>query len=318
MAFELILPFLRPIAHLIVDDAITEIMVNGDGRIWIERQGMLEHVSDLSLDPRSLRVAVQTIARTLGNDISEDTPLLDARLPDGSRIAAVMPPISLGGITLTIRKHRARFFTPDDLVASGSVPAPVLRDLETMIRHRHNVLITGGTGTGKTTLLNALTEYIPPSDRIVVIEDTAELRIDRTNLVRFEARREQPNQPAVTIRDLLRTTLRHRPDRIILGEVRGGEAFDLLQAWNTGHSGSLTTLHANNATQALTRLASCVLMSGVELPYLAIRASLAETIHAIVHVERRGPDRVVSELVRIDSFRPDTNAFEITRLYGSE
>jgi len=318
MSFDLILPFLRPIEHLILDPLISEIMVNGDRRVWIERHGLLEEVPGLALDARFLRVAVQTIARTLGDDFGEERPLLDARLPDGSRIAAAMPPVSVGGITLTIRKHRAQFYTPDELVDLKTVSAQVLTQLRDLIGARQNLLITGGTGTGKTTLLNALTTYIPADERIVLIEDTAELRIDRANLVRFEARREQPSLPAVSIRDLLRTTLRHRPDRIILGEVRGGEAFDLLQALNTGHSGSLTTLHANDAAQALTRLASCVLMSGVDVPYQAIRASLAETIHCIVHVERRSAARVVSELVRVGHYQVDADRFSLTRLSVSE
>ena len=200
-----------------------------------------------AVDERHLRVAVKNIARALGDDVSEERPILDARLPDGSRVAAIFPPCSVGGTTLTIRKFHTRFFTADELVRIGTMSPAVLACVRTAIEQRQNILISGGTSTGKTTLLNALAAYLPATERLVVIEDTAELQIDLPNLVRLEARREHATLPAVTIRDLLRATLRHRPDRIVLGEVRGGEAFDLLQALNTGHAGTLSTIHANSA-----------------------------------------------------------------------
>lgn len=319
--FELILPFLgEKLAALVEDQSISEIMVNGTGRIYIERSGRLEEVPDVALDPKGLRVAVQTIARLLGDDCSEEKPLLDARLPDGSRVAAAMPPCSVDGITLTVRKFGSRRFTASQLVDTGTIPADVLAAVTTAILNRENVMISGGTGSGKTTLLNALADLVPDDERIIIIEDTSELHLAKPNLVRFEARREQPGYPAVAIRDLVRATLRHRPDRIILGEVRGGEAFDLLQALNTGHSGSLTTIHANSAAQALTRLASCVLMSGVEQPYPAIRASLADTIHHIVHIERDRRDgrRRVRELVRVGHYHPDSDTFTLHSIYGAK
>jgi pilus assembly protein CpaF len=238
MGFELILPFLQPIEHLILDEGISEIMVNGSGRIFIERAGDLREVPDAHLTEKNLQVAVRNIARALGDEVNEQQPLLDSRLPDGSRVAAVIPPCSIGGTTLTIRKFHSKQFTADELVRIGSLTAEVLGILRAAILERHNILISGGTGTGKTTLLNALASFIPEVERIVLIEDTAEIPLEKPNLVRFEARREQPELPAVTIRDLVRASLRHRPDRILLGEVRGGEAFDLLQALNTGHSGS--------------------------------------------------------------------------------
>ncbi len=233
----------------------------------------------IQLDERNLKVAVKNIARALGDDVSEESPILDARLPDGSRVAAILPPCSVGGTTLTIRKFQTQFFTAEELVRIGTMTASMLARVQEAIGRNDNILISGGTSTGKTTLLNALSAFVPLTDRVVLIEDTAELHVDRPNLVRFEARREQPGLPAVTIRDLLRATLRHRPDRIIVGEVRGGEAYDLLQALNTGHSGSLSTIHANSAAQALTRFASCVLQSGVELPYQAVRHMIADSVH---------------------------------------
>src|SRR5882724_6760950 len=248
MSFDVILPFLRPIAHLIQDPDVTEIMVNASRRIFVERHGLLEEVEGVQLDQRNLKVAVKNIARALGDDVSEEKPILDSRLPDGSRVAAVLPPCSVGGTTLTIRKFQTRFFTADELVRIGTMTSDVLEHVRGAIRRNETVLISGGTSTGKTTLLNALSAYLPATDRVVLIEDTAELQIDQPNLVRFEARREQPGFPTVAIRDLLRATLRHRPDRIIVGEVRGGEAYDLLQALNTGHTGSLSTIHANSAS----------------------------------------------------------------------
>ncbi len=238
--FELILPFLRPIQHLILDPDISEIMVNGPERIFIEKAGYLQAVPGVKLTPQSLIVAVKNIARRLGDDISEVKPILDSRLPDGSRVAAVIPPCSIHGVALTIRKFNSHKFKMKDLIDLGTVTAELAGLLEEYVVQRKNILICGGTGSGKTTLANILTEFIPNHERIVLIEDTAEIRIQKENVLRFEARREQNGLPAVTIRDLLKTTLRHRPDRIILGEIRGGEAFDLLQLLNTGHSGTLS------------------------------------------------------------------------------
>src|SRR5260221_14788611 len=194
------------------------------------------------------------------------------------------------------------------------MPPKVFPQIRAAIEKNENVLISGGTSTGKTTLLNALAAFLPPGDRIVLIEDTAELQIDRPNLVRFEARREQAGLPAVTIRELLRATLRHRPDRIIVGEVRGGEAFDLLQALNTGHSGTLSTIHANSAEQALARFASCVLQSGVELPYQAVRHQIADAIHLVLHLGRRLGMRVTKEVLRVVRYEAADDRYEVERL----
>jgi pilus assembly protein CpaF len=317
MSFEVILPFLRPIAHLIEDATVTEIMVNGCGRIFVERAGQLELAEGISVREQNLRVAVRNLARVLGDDISEEQPLLDSRLPDGSRVAAVLPPVSLGGTTLTIRKFQSQYFTTEELVRIGTLTPGELDVIRQAIEARHNILISGGTGTGKTTLLNALTAFLPFDDRLVLIEDTAELQLEASNLVRFEARRQQPGLPAVTIRDLLRATLRHRPDRILVGEVRGGEAFDLLQALNTGHSGTLSTIHANSATQALRRFTSCVLQSGVDLPYTAIRHGIAECVQVLVHLERRHARRVVTELVHVCGYDPVSDTFDLHVLSGT-
>jgi pilus assembly protein CpaF len=318
MGFELILPFLRPIEHLIADEEISEIMVNGSGRIFVEKHCDLAEVRDARLTEKNLQVAVRNIARALGDEISEQMPLLDSRLPDGSRVAAVIPPCSIGGTTLTIRKFHSRQFTASELVRIGTVPAGVLEYLRNAVTTHTNILISGGTGTGKTTLLNALAQFIHDDERIVLIEDTAEIQLDKPNLVRFEARREQPDLPAVTIRDLVRATLRHRPDRILLGEVRGGEAFDLLQALNTGHSGTLSTIHANSAPQAIARLTSCVLQAGVELPYSAIRANIADAIELLLHIERRHGQRLVAELLRIDRYDQSQDRYELSTVYQRE
>jgi pilus assembly protein CpaF len=316
--FEVILPFLKPIEHLILDDAISEVMVNGTDRIFIERSGFLEQVEGVSLGERSLLVAVKNIARRLGDDISESKPILDSRLPDGSRVAAVIPPCSLNGITLTIRKFNSRRFDMEDLLRVGTLDRQVANRLEDYVLRKKSLLICGGTGTGKSTLAAALARFIPEDERIVLIEDTAELQLLQRNLVRFEARHEQNGVPAVSIRDLLKASLRHRPDRIILGEVRAGEAFDLLQLLNTGHAGTLSTIHANSAKQGLARFTSCVLQSGVGLPYSAIKANVADSIEVLVHVERRPGKRFISEVLELNGYDPDTDQFDYAVVYARE
>lgn len=316
--FEVILPFLKPIEHLILDDSISEVMVNGPDRIFIEKSGFLEQVKGVSLGERSLLVAVKNIARRLGDDVSETKPILDSRLPDGSRVAAVIPPCSLGGVTLTIRKFNSRSFDMEDLIRVGTLDRQLANRLEDYVLKRKNVLVSGGTGSGKTTLTGLLARFIPEDDRIVLIEDTAELHLPQTNLVRFEARREVNGMPAVSIRDLLKASLRHRPDRIILGEIRSGEAFDLLQLLNTGHAGTLSTIHANSAKQALARFTSCVLQSGVELPYKAIKTNVGDSLEVLIHVERRPGRRFVSEVLELSRYDPDSDLFEYSVAYTKE
>jgi pilus assembly protein CpaF len=313
--FEMILPFLKPIEHLILDDSISEVMVNGAERVFIEKQGFLQQVQGVSIGEKSLMIAVKNIARRLGDDISESKPILDSRLPDGSRVAAMIPPCSLGGVTLTIRKFNTRHFEMEDLIRAGTLDRALANRLEDCVLARKNILISGGTGTGKTTLLAILGRFIPPDERILVIEDTAEIQLSQENCVRFEARCEQNGLPAVAIRDLLKAALRHRPDRIVLGEIRGSEAFDLLQLLNTGHSGTLSTIHASSAQQGLARFTSCVLQSGVDLPYRAIKSNIADSVNVVVQVERRPGRRYISEVLEINGYHPDADVFDYVGVF---
>ena len=315
--FETILPFLKPIEHLILDDSISEVMVNGPDRIFIEKAGFIEPIQGVNLGEKSLMVAVKNIARRLGDDISESKPILDSRLPDGSRVAAVIPPCSVNGVTLTIRKFNARHFGVEELVQAGTLERCLANQLENYILARRNILIAGGTGSGKTTMLNVLGKFIPSDERVLLIEDTSEIHMDQDNLVRFEARQAQNGLPAITIRDLLKASLRHRPDRIILGEIRGGEAFDLLQLLNTGHSGSLSTVHSTSAKQGLARFTSCVLQSGVDLPYRAIKTNIGDSVNVVLHLERRPGRRFVSEVVEIHGYDPDRDEYNWGFIFDS-
>jgi pilus assembly protein CpaF len=314
-SLDRILPFLRPIEDLLVDPAVTEVMVNDGGRrVFIERAGGLEHVEDRRLDARTLMAAIKNIARSCGDEISEAQPILDARLEDGSRVAAMFPPCAVTGPALTIRKFTRRY-SLEDLVENGTIHAEMAAHLDAAMVTRQNILIAGGTGTGKTTLLNALAARIPDADRIVVIEETAEIPLEKPNLLRFEARRAQlplgteAPLPPISIADLVRATLRHRPDRILVGEVRGSEAFDLLQALNTGHQGSLSTIHANSAEQALTRLAHCVLTANIGLPHASIREAIALAFHLVVHIARVEGRRHVTEITRLTGYDAGTDRF---------
>jgi len=313
--FETILPFLKPIEHLILDDTISEVMVNGPDHVFIEKQGFVEPVENIHLGEKSLLVAVKNIARRLGDDISESKPILDSRLPDGSRVAAVIPPCSVNGVTLTIRKFNARYFGVEDLIQAGTLERWLANRLEGYVLARKNILIAGATGSGKTSMLNVLGKFIPSDERILLIEDTSEIHMSQDNLVRFEARQPQSGLPAITIRELLKASLRHRPDRLILGEIRGGEAFDLLQLLNTGHSGSLSTVHATSARQGLARFTSCVLQSGVDLPYRAIKTNVGDCVNVVVHLERRPGRRFVSEVVEVLGYDPDTDEYNFAFIF---
>jgi pilus assembly protein CpaF len=315
MSWDVILPFIRPLEPLLNDPEVTDILVNGPANVYMEKAGILRECPGIEMSERSLQVAVRNIARALNDDVGPDRPVLDARLPDGSRVAAVLAPCSLNGTILAIRKFQSQRYTLNELIRIGMLSITVADRLRQSIDARENILIAGGTGSGKTTLLTALACLIGADERIVVIEDTAEIQIQARNLVRLEARREQPPVPAVTVRDLVKASLRLRPDRILVGEVRGGEAFDLLQALNTGHAGTLSTLHANSAEQAISRFTTCVLMSGIELPYRAIRSNIAEALNLIIHVERRAGHRHVSEVAAIRGYDATLDRYELDRIY---
>ena len=279
-------------------------MINGPGNVWVERSGELEPIEAPALTAAALYRAAIHIARPLGLDPAT-RPILDARLEDGSRVAICTPPAS-PHVAMTIRRFGGRAFSAEDLVGQGALPETVFRAARDALHSRRNILVSGGTGSGKTTLLNALIELLPTEERIVAIEDTLELRIDRTNCLRFEAGAVGSDAP-VSIRDLVRHALRHRPDHIVVGEVRGGEAADLLQALNTGHGGSLTTVHANNARSALSRLASCAMQAGGALPWEVTCRGVVDGISLVVHMTRRGGRRFVEEAIRVRSYDSAAN-----------
>ncbi len=285
---------LGPLEPLLEDNSITEIMVNDPSNIFVERNGRLELVDINFRDEAQLRHIINRIVAPIGRRIDESSPLVDARLPDGSRVNAIIPPLAIGGPALTIRKFSREPFTLDRLVELGTINHEMAEFLETCIQGRVSLIISGGTGSGKTTTLNALGLCIPYDERIITIEDAAELQLRRPHIISLESR--PPNiegKGEITIRTLVRNALRMRPDRIIVGEVRGGEAFDMLQAMNTGHRGSLTTLHANSPADALIRLESMVLMAGFDMPISAIRRMIDGAIEIIVQQDRLSDGRRV-------------------------
>jgi pilus assembly protein CpaF len=294
-----------PLERLLSDPTISEIMVNGPKDIWIERNGLLSQTSLTFTDASHLRRIITKMVGQIGRRIDESSPLVDARLPDGSRVNAVIPPLSLSGPLLTIRKFAQDRFALSELIDIGTLSTDAADFLENCIRAQLNVLISGGTGSGKTTFLNALSAAIPDSDRIVTIEDAAELQLNQQHVLRLESRPKNiEGEGEITIRDLVRNALRMRPDRIIVGEVRGAEALDMLQAMNTGHEGSLSTVHANAPRDALNRLETMVLMAGYELPLHAIRSHVSAALDLIVQLDRLddGSRRVVeiSEVQRME------------------
>jgi len=309
---ELLLPAIRPIQPFLEDDEVSEIMINPGNRVFIERNGSMHEATDqVDFTRFDLAFAALTIARLVGENIDETRPLLDARLPDGSRIAIAVPPVSVDGATMTIRKFRSRRFTLEELVNAGSMPADVADFLSAAVRNRRTILISGGTGSGKTTLLNALIDHIDPSERLGVIEDTPELQISRPNVFRFQSRREQKSIEEISIRQLVKAALRHRPDRILIGEVRGAEAWDLLQALNTGHPGSLCTIHAESPRKALSRLAALTLQADTEMPYRGIQTEIGELVSVVVQVGRDpyGRRRVM-EVFEVEGFDHDDGQYQ--------
>ncbi|MBW3578116.1 MAG: CpaF family protein [Actinobacteria bacterium] len=290
-----------PIQRFLDDDTVTEVMVNGEDSIFVERAGKLYETGARFVSDDHLRRVIERIVSQVGRRIDESSPMVDARLPDGSRVNAIIPPLSVDGPSLTIRKFAKDPYTADDLVTFGTMTPGMVELLSACVRGRLNILVTGGTGTGKTTMLNVLSSFIPNDERIVTIEDAVELQLHQDHLVRLESR--PPNiegKGQVAIRDLVRNSLRMRPDRIIVGEVRGGEALDMLQAMNTGHDGSLSTVHANTPRDAIARLETMVLMAGMELPVRAIREQVASALDLIVHISRlRDGSRRVTHVTEV-------------------
>ena len=295
-----------PIEHMLSDESVSEIMVNGSHEIWIERDGLLYQTPFRFNDESHLRRIINKMVGQVGRRIDESSPMVDARLPNGSRVNAIIPPLSLSGPLVTIRKFAQARFDLEDLIRVQTLSADAVEFLQACVRAELNILISGGTGAGKTTLLNALSEAISDDERTVTIEDAAELQLKQQHVLRLEARPHNiEGEGEVSIRDLLRNTLRMRPDRIIVGEVRGAESLDMLQAMNTGHDGSLSTVHANSPRDALHRLETMVLMAGFELPVRAIRQQVAAALDLIVHLERLddGTRKVtqVTEVQRMES-----------------
>jgi pilus assembly protein CpaF len=292
---------LGPLQSLLEDDAISEIMINHPKQIFVERRGRLV-LSPVTFESTTqLRQVIDRIVSTIGRRVDESSPMCDARLRDGSRVNVVLPPLALDGPCMTIRKFSREKLQPDDLITMGSATPEMIRFLEAAVRTKLNVLVSGGTSSGKTTLLNLLSGFIPADERIVTVEDAAELQLRQTHVIRLEAR--PPNvegKGAVEIRDLVRNSLRMRPDRIVVGECRGGEALDMLQAMNTGHEGSMSTVHANSPYDALNRLETMVLMAGTDLPSRAIQKQIASAIDIIVQAERlRGGTRKIVSIAEI-------------------
>jgi pilus assembly protein CpaF len=298
---------LGPLEPLLADPEVDEVVVNGagaGGRVWVERRGRLEPADVAFAGEAELRNAIERILAPLGRRVDESEPLCDARLPDGSRVNVVLPPLAVDGPALTIRRFRPRGFTPHELVAAGTWSDGLHDVLEAAVRDRLSIVVSGGTGSGKTTTLNALSAFVPPGERVVTIEDTAELRLQQPHVVRLEARPANvEGRGEVTVRRLVRNALRMRPDRIVVGEVRGGEALDMLAAMSSGHDGSLSTVHAGSPEEALRRIETLALMGGVDLPHAAIRDQVAGAIDLVVHQARLpdGQRRVVSvaEVIRV-------------------
>jgi pilus assembly protein CpaF len=317
MSFDLILPFLRPIEPLLLDESISEIMGNPDASWWYERDGIVHQEASISFDAGKLRTGLEVIANNLGKKLDEDNPLLHAQLPDGSRLAAVIPPVVRPAPALVIRKFTSRHYSIDDLIARGTLTRPLAEFLEEQIRSGKTLLISGGTGSGKTTLLRILANAIPDHERIVVIEDTSELDIQKPNILATECQTDT-FKTKITFDDLLKSALRWRPDRIILGEVRGTEARTLLDSFNTGHSGSLATIHANSAAKALRRFANLVLRSNSQATFSDIEAEIGEAVDLVIHVDREPGRRVIREVLQLNGYDRSKQSFQMEPVFRAE
>ena len=296
---------LGPLEAPLRDPEITEIMVNRPEQIFVERRGRIELTNLAFEDEASLRRVIDRIVSTIGRRVDESEPMCDARLKDGSRVNVVIPPVAIYGPCLTIRKFGREILTPERIVASGGSNEAILKYLDAAVKTRLNIIVSGGTGSGKTTLLNVLSAFIPASERVVTCEDAAELRLRQVHVISLESKPANvEGHGQITIRDLVRNALRMRPDRIIVGEVRGGEALDMLQAMNTGHDGSMSTVHANNPRDVINRLETLVLLAGTELPSRAIRGQIASAINVIVQTERlRGGSRKIMAVAEVFGLR---------------
>ncbi|MFZ3063019.1 MAG: CpaF family protein [Actinomycetota bacterium] len=296
-----------PLEEFLNDPEITEIMVNNAKTIYVERRGKIYPTNAQFFDENHLRRVVDKIVAQIGRRIDESAPMVDARLPDGSRVNAVIPPLAIHGAKLTIRKFSVEPYTVDDMISFGTLSSKIAKFVEACVQGRLNILISGGTGCGKTTLLNVLSSFLPEEERIITIEDAVELQLHQEHVVQLESR--PPNiegKGQVTIRDLVRNALRMRPDRIVVGEVRGGEALDMLQAMNTGHDGSLSTIHANSPRDVLSRLETMVLMSGMDLPVRAVREQVSSAIDLIIHEARfRDGTRKITHLTEVQGMEGD-------------
>jgi pilus assembly protein CpaF len=295
-----------PIEPLLRDDSITEVMVNGFDHVYVERSGKLERTDVRFVDEQHVMRIIDKIVSQIGRRVDESSPMVDARLPDGSRVNAIIPPLALNGPTLTIRKFSRDPYTMNDLISFGTLTARSAQFLAACVKGKLNILISGGTGTGKTTTLNAMSAFIPGDERIVTIEDAAELQLQQDHVITLESRPSNiEGQGEIKIRELVKNALRMRPDRIIVGEVRGAETLDMLQAMNTGHEGSLTTIHANSPRDALARLETLVMTAGVELPHRAIREQIASAFDLLVQIQRLvdGSRRIthVSEVIGMEA-----------------
>ncbi len=298
MSFDIIIPFLKPIQCLLESESISEIMVNPDGSVWIEEQGHIEPLAGICFEDGALLTALEVIANRFGKKLDADSPIMNLRLPDGSRLAATIPPIVHPQPLMTIRRFTSRSFTMDDLIERKMLTADQAGMLTDAVRRGDNILISGGTSTGKTTVLNVLADAIPEQERILIIEDTAELHIRKPHVVQQEAQTDTHRHP-VTFDDLLKAALRHRPDRIILGEIRGTEARTLLDSMNTGHRGALATIHASSAQGALLRLRTLLMRGASSLLPAEADAEIRSSIHLVVHIDRVDGQRHIQAILNV-------------------